>query len=183
MKPEGWDKMTDPESPNEIMSTIVTMWRQHYSAGQITSVLREKGHALTRNAVIGRVHRMQKMGVLDKRNVSALMRPKLVKFVPREEDKLKPTRKQFIPDRKVKAEMITARKLKHEEPRLKNVDTGVGVSIMELPTHGCRWVMDYRRNDLPVFCGKPEHKRSMCEAHYSICYYTLPKKFKPYGFR
>jgi hypothetical protein len=83
-------------------------------------------------------------------------------------------KKKFIPDRVIKSDMIDAKKSKHHESRLVNPDTGEGVTIDLL--EGCKWVMDFQRNGMPVYCNDPIHHRSFCEAHYHICYQPAPPK-------
>lgn len=178
--------MTDLSSNEALDKFIAEMWRKNYSSNQIASAVSVEGRPMTRNAVIGRIYRMQMKGVLDKKKTVQVLRNVSIdlRHVGDKLDApLKKVKRQFIPDRLIKADMISARKSKHTELRLVNPDTGEGVTIDKLSPGGCRWVMDFKRNGLAVFCNDPEHKRSFCEAHYKICYQPVPpKKLKSVGW-
>lgn len=173
-------------SKNPVLDDIIAkLWRQNYSSGMIASKLREDGYPVTRNAVIGRVYRMQNQGILDRKRNSVVIRMHTtVDVEPKNKEpveKLAATKKQFIPDRLIKSEMIVARQSKYTE--LSTVDTGEGVSIIDVGYSECRWVMNFKRDGLAVCCGKEIHKNHFCEAHYNLCYYTPAKKIKSFGFR
>lgn len=177
MKPEGPAKMTGQGKNEELDALIASWWSQNYSSGNIVVLLREKGYYLTRNTVIGKVYRMQAKGILSKKSHMKTLRvlSNTVLELKNEPPKIKPTKKQFIPDRTVKADMIAAKKSRHTELRLINPDTGEGVSIFELTENSCKWVMDFKRDGLPVYCGNEVHARNFCQQHFHICYFMTPR--------
>lgn len=165
--------MIDLKENEEPDATIASLWNKDYSSGQIAMELANKGYRLSRNAVVGRVFRMQKKGILNNKKPTIDKTSLVMKYIG----------KKFIPDRIVKSEMITAKKSRHGELRLINRDSGEGATIEKLSPCGCRWVMDFKRDGMAVFCNSTIHKRNFCEAHFNICYYIYTKAAKPVNYR
>ena len=156
--------MTDL-SRDEVINIIVDMWSRDASGSMIARELTRRGAKHSRSAVMGKIHRLVKRGLIFKRKEPSPVNPSVPKV-----------QKKFIPDRTIKVEAIRAKREKYSSRQQKMIDDGNGVVFMEVGMFQCRWVMDFERNGQKVFCGKEEHLRSFCKEHYSVCYYPAPKR-------
>lgn len=146
---------------------VLELWDKGQSASQISLALRSHGHILTRNAVIGVVHRH---GTPERGKPSVPRRtyPKaLPKPVAQRANKTPVVAPKIVHD------------LEAEPPRAQDPVTGVRAGILphweaagdqarpleDLGNHDCRWPVG--EGSPQLFCGKPcEHdKTSYCEHH------------------
>lgn len=155
--------MTDL-SNEEVVDIIVDMWSRDASGTMIARELTRRGAKHSRSAVMGKIHRLVKKGLIFKRKPT----PAKLAATPKVE-------KKFIPDRTIKVEALRAKREKYTY-RSQEIDTGHGVLFMDIRAFECRWVMDFERDGQKVFCGKEEHKRSFCKEHFDRCYYPAPKR-------
>lgn len=141
-------------SPWDDESTIFAKerWEQGDTATEIASELHLKGYKITRNAVIGKMHRM---------NIKQPPRAKSPK-PPRNQ----PRKRTLIPptDPRAKTKLPTIIKTKILNPN------NPGISIMELDNTTCRAIVrDGTPNALATYCGEDvKPGKSYCEPHCQI---------------
>jgi GcrA cell cycle regulator len=140
---QGW---TD-----ERMEQLRVLWDRQLSASEIGRIL-----GATRNAVLGKVHRMR------------LPSHKPVTEPSRTKPKLKRNRNRFVPTRLY--DRAPARPL----PQLVDVPAQVRprfVSIMDLKSGDCRWPIGDPRKPTFSFCGDGvRDSSSYCAAHHQLAY-------------
>jgi GcrA cell cycle regulator len=139
----------------ELTRKILKLWDEGYSASGIGNHLN-----MTRNAVMGKIHRARAVGVKVKR--SRIVKPK--------------------PERKVKNRRII-RKAKLENKPLPPVPQlppspkarPKPVRFMGLRPSSCRFVVNDDRSDY-LFCNAEKEVGSYCKAHADLCYMPPGRK-------
>jgi GcrA cell cycle regulator len=154
--------------PPERSAELEILWKRGLSATQIAGVL---GDGLTRNAVIGKIHRL------------GLNEP-LFKRQPKSEKKAKEPREPR--DRKRQGDHHAVYKIARggnggtrviqsitsdEIAKLRSVDiVPLAISIMDLEPHHCRFPYDGIEGGLTTYCGHPSIPgRSWCVHHFHLC--------------
>ena len=125
-------------------STIIHLWNKNYTGSEIAAEL-----GITRNAVMGVVHRFRRKGL-----VGYKPETKTVNTTPRPRPKatLKPKEKPLV----------------YTEGK---------VTFAELQqSRQCHYVVNDGHASSYLFCGKPQERGSYCEHHASICY--MPSKYR-----
>jgi hypothetical protein len=126
---------------SDIDKGIIKLWEQGFSGSHIAKEL-----YVTRNVVMGRIHRMRKGGI----NLGSRMVAPTTLIPPKKKNYRKP-----YPAPKPEPE---------EAPRTQ------GVRFMDLQFGDCKYVM----NDGPpanyIFCGLPADNGAYCKDHHRICY-------------
>ncbi len=130
----------------------VNLLKQYWVCGVSASIIAEKiGDGVTRNAVIGKVHRLGLMRKHRHPSLSRLRRPKQIKAKPpvQESPPMVPEPKPQIPT---------------TPPEPKNV------SIFDLNSRHCRSIVNYDEGGMALFCGAETagEKSSWCPYHQSI---------------
>ena len=130
---------------------IVAMWNEGHSSG---SIGRELG--ITRNAAIGVVHRMQKIGYAVRHGSPSLsIRP-------------------VNPNPQPAIKMVRPEPVKPEPPKAQpeEIFDQPPVPLVSCDTDGCRFAVKWdRKAHRHLFCNKPSvPNRSFCEKHYGIVY-------------
>lgn len=151
---------------------MLRLRRQKYSAAGIAAML---GDGLTRNAILGRLHRL---GIKDGKVVKK-------RAAPRNPDAKKPVRKKqpekqsrvlafdrpkreqpseiMLPPRKPKSRIVCT------EADISLASTPLGLSVMDLGPENCRWpVNDPEPKGGYLFCGHPKRFGSYCAAHAAM---------------
>ena len=166
-----------------INEQVKHLWMKGLTGGQIAKEL-----SLTRNAVLGKVHRMREAGTIDVRECDMRIRN-----VRKEVQRLEDERQATLPD--ILRDVPTFEKEKTpKEPKKKTEIVCQPTFLFEdLPPHDPKWKplkfdqltpksCRYVLNDGPasqfLFCGKQKKGRSYCEDHEKLCYYYLTKKVK-----
>lgn len=147
---------------DELTEAVTAMWREGKSGGEIAKALTNVTKTrFTRNQVIGKVHRLQKHGILEQRApVGHGQRPRVGKAPSA-------TTKRNTPNRSG----ITVRKKSQPmKPHAGDATTGFGpdggVALMDLKDHHCRFSFK-----AGAFCGaQRKEKSSYCERHHLVCY-------------
>lgn len=158
----GWSEEMDA-----VLRRVIEAGGSYSSAaGEINQAF---GTALTRNATIGRGHRMGlQPGFRVGRPRTKVARPK----APRRTSKTP----EFNAPRPVRSNPIVIPKIEADQPALRCVEvTTRDIGIHELSKGDCR----YPLGDGPfVFCGNPSKGgSSYCGAHHSLCHgYTPPPR-------
>ncbi|MDA0339165.1 MAG: global cell cycle regulator GcrA-like protein [Proteobacteria bacterium] len=125
---------------DERVELLKKLWKKGLSASQIAEALGD----VTRNAVIGKAHRL-----------SLSSRPSPLKK-PAEEKKVKPTVKKKKPVTKAKPE-------KEEEPST--------ITILSLTDRMCRWPLGHPGDDDFHFCGRMSLPgQPYCAMHAAMAY-------------
>lgn len=136
----------------EMLETITKLWFEpEWSATRIADRINQTyGTTVTRNAVIGQVHR--KLGFVAKK-VRSVGSGGLI-------DKPKPPRPP-------KPAYFSTRQRAEARPPLEPLppdDQLIGVTLMDLEDHSCRWIC--APTDEPIYCGRPKIEgRPYCAAH------------------
>lgn len=130
-------------SNNELSDTdkdIIKLWEKGFSGSHIGKKL-----GITRNAVMGRVHRLRNAGIViaSRTTDAAFDMPKKKNY-----------RKPYPAPKPVPA----------PEPRKQ------GVRFLDLQFGDCKYVMNDGSPSSYIFCGLPAKDRSYCEEHYHVCY-------------
>lgn len=134
------------------VETLTTLWRSGLSASQIARAL----GSVTRNAVIGKLHRLGLAGRATPRS-------------PR------PIRAARVPVRPARARQRSQRPLPRRgdaaKAPLQDVVDGVGAfDLSTLAPHACRWPIGDPRASGFGFCGEPANAGPYCEAHRGRAY-------------
>lgn len=165
-------RVKGPAWSDEVTARAVELWRKGWSAQEISNAL---GGVVTRNAVIGKMHRL---GVADRGMASPLKRLPVGGSRPG-------TRKASVqpkPKAPRKPKVIKA-----PEPEYV---PGDGITLDELPARGrCRWPHGDPAKDTFRFCGQPTGQdeegasRVYCDQHRKIAYVPSKPKRKRSGNR
>ena len=143
-----FDKLSDETKK------ILELWDSGQSATEIG-----KQFNLTRNAVMGKVHRARQAGV-------KMARYKIIR-----------TGAKPAPVRKVKNKRIIMKAKKENRPlpvpppiptpsKNKKIKP---VSLLDLKSWSCRYMVNEDKTK-PFFCGAPKEIRSYCKMHADLCY-------------
>lgn len=139
------------------------------SASQIAADLQAAGRDFSRNAVIGRLHRMFKKLPGDHELVRAERAAVVKKRLSRAAIKVAPPKKK----RRAREKTLTIIPSPAQE-----ADRLAGLYFDdEWPRSACRYPLFAGAVDLagPIFCGEPVAKRSFCADHYALCW-TKPQR-------
>jgi len=140
--------------PEERIARMKNLWEQGWSAGEVAA---ELGNGVTRNAVIGRVHRM---GLV--RNKKSEPPPKRPPPAPTPRA---PRVTEPRPDLGIEIDAIADTK----------PDTSpFACTIAELEPGMCRFVLGAVTN--AEYCGAPVIRGSWCPAHYRRVYWSSARR-------
>lgn len=162
---------------DERISLLRALWADGYSASQIAVEL----GGITRNAVIGKVHRLH-ITERDKqpKHTSRSQGQKVRQERSRQErsrqekarDKryLTPAeRKAQREERRATAERTAAVLASEDAPRLTAEERARAVTLLQLNDHTCRWPLGNPASPGFLFCGaEPIHERPYCAAHHAM---------------
>lgn len=135
----------------ERIDKLKDLWGKNFSSGQCADAL-----GLTRNAVMGKVHRMGLSGherppaktSIEINETRRLWRARMHgQVVPKN---------GWCPGRMPIAKPV-------EAPPL-------NIGFMKLKQHHCRWVTGKGDDSLATYCGHDVFDRSFCDQHYRVCY-------------
>lgn len=141
--------MTERE---RLKNEIIKMWNEGYTSGDIAWTFN-----VTRNSIMGVVHRARKLGLALKKDPYHPPKPKIVKEPPKVINK--PPKPVKTP--KAKKKVVVKPKVKPESS---------SKTLMELGPNDCRWIVAEG-----YFCGKHSESslRPWCEVHHRIVYVPL----------
>lgn len=136
--------------PEEQVARLKELIAERLTSGQIAKVLQT-----TRNAVIGKIHRMG-LALISDEAAKAHSRPAM----PRTLRRIAPTKFVVVNGQKQEERPMEPRKPKPDEPMLK-------LSLFDLEEHNCRWPLEERGEyDLRLFCGRDASgSSSYCAQH------------------
>ena len=135
---------------------LMEYWRHGFSASQIATLL---GNGITRNAVIGRCHRL---GM--RRNMLTA-----TEYQKRKAEKTAQARERRRLERKLMV-MTTPKPARTVAPVERPGEPAPLYTMRTDTGHGCRWICADPRHDDTAVCGHAIHARKWCEHHYFRVY-------------
>ncbi|MEX0627906.1 MAG: GcrA family cell cycle regulator [Cucumibacter sp.] len=167
---------------DERVELLRRLWMEGLSASQIAAVL---GEAVTRNAVIGKVHRLKLSGRAKPASSAPRARKPRAASPRRLAGPLIGRRHSLNPP------MIGATALQmapdDEEGLMAAVDRAIElyippeerVDLLSLNEHTCKWPIGDPMSDDFYFCGRQaDENRPYCEFHSRRAYHTIERKRK-----
>lgn len=156
----------------ERVEKLTVLWREGKTASQISAILGD----VTRNAVIGKAHRLGLSGrpspIKKGASTSSASRPRKStrKTAERKPKEVKTTAQR----KQSKKKSATVTRLPQRPPRDDNAATrayGEPIGIEDLTERTCRWPIGDPRHDDFHFCGASiEPGQSYCEHHAALAY-------------
>ncbi|MEO0989612.1 MAG: GcrA family cell cycle regulator [Pseudomonadota bacterium] len=167
---------------DERVELLKKMWTEGQSASQIAKEL----GGVTRNAVIGKVHRLG----LSNRNGGAAPKPAVKEKAPEEvraetpqpnpepvaEKPVVPIRKPIVPAGQPLPPQPSANEISPEAlANVREVEkTARRISLMELTERTCKWPIGDPATDDFWFCGLPvQPGKPYCEAHVGVAFQPM----------
>jgi GcrA cell cycle regulator len=155
---------------DEIVEQLKQHWMEGKSASQIASLL---GHGLSRNAVIGKVHRLGLAGRV-KSPSSGISRPRRPPSSPSAHRASPPRLASAAPRmRGATALAIRPQALGETEPDVFEsvvVPMSLRVTIVELKEAMCRWPLGDPTSSEFRYCGSPAITGPYCAYHSGLAY-------------
>lgn len=147
---------------DERVTQLKQMWGEGKTAAEIA---RQLGDGVTRNAVIGKAHRLKLSG-----RISPIQQNKKAKVK-------KVEKKSLPPKRETMAQKI--QKISAPDINVVAINGGKGVSMLELNERMCRWPSGDPQDDNFSFCGcKSVPSLPYCEGHVAAAY-QISSKARP----
>ena len=168
---------------DERVNLLKQLWGEGKTAKEIAGVL---GGGLTRNAVIGKAHRLNLSGRASpiQQNISPAR--KKLETKARETGKLKDIKPKIQPKeaQKRKSETeITFTRRKKEVPAEAFKALGAGVKLEDIKDRMCRWPIGDPKSPNFHFCGAQcDGQTPYCEAHAKVAYNITLKNRKITAF-
>ncbi len=159
---------------DERISLLTKMWTDGHTASQIAQAL---GEATTRNAVIGKAHRLGLSG--------RPVQPRAARPATRRPSTPKPLRQHGVkPTRAHAPHMASSHHAlgRNIEPprqviRVIDVPVGPGVSLLKITDKMCKWPIGHPGDENFRFCGNGSIDGSpYCEGHAQVAYQPMPSK-------
>lgn len=155
--------MSRKQTVTERDQKILKMWGEGLTGLQIGEVL-----GVTRNAILGRLHRLKAYGI-----DTAKLKP--AKTVEKKSCPAPKTRAQLAlrvaPTDQKKSKTIRVYYPPRPEPQ-----PGDGVSLLGLKSSSCRYIISSESSHAVIFCGEDKERGSYCAHHAQICYVPTPAK-------
>lgn len=160
--------------PPERVEILKKLWMDGLSASQIAAQL---GDNITRNAVIGKVHRL---GLSGRGSPTRVSRPRTRRPRQPSAPKRMPTSGNAALKPR-QTPMVAKRQEPALEPiRLVDIPEGERIGILGLTEKTCRWPLGDPDSDEFCFCGKtPQDSTPYCEYHASIAYQPANERRRP----
>ncbi len=160
--------------PDERVEILKKLWLDGLSASQIAAQL---GDGITRNAVIGKVHRL---GLSGRGSPTRAARPRTRR--PRQPSAPKRMPTSGNAALKAKTAVSPARRSEPalEPIRLVDIPVGERIGILSLTEKTCRWPLGDPGSDEFCFCGQtPQDGTPYCDYHASIAYQPAHERRRP----
>jgi hypothetical protein len=129
---------------------ILEMWNDQQTGGQIADYF-----GTTRSAILGRLHRLKAYGIDTAKRKPAGVTPQVVTKIEPKVEKAKPS---FL-------RTVTV----HYPPK-KPVTSGDYLTIKDLISTSCRFIVNDGENGVYLYCGKDKEQGSYCQYHAKMCY-------------
>lgn len=158
---------------DERIALLTKLWTDGLTASQIATAL---GEATTRNAVIGKAHRLGLSG-----RPSPVRAPRPARAAGLRPSKPRPLNSpERIPLLTRAAEAVRARSA---EPALRpvlpiaEIPSGPGVTLLKVTDKMCKWPIGHPGDAGFRFCGSTSRDGSpYCEGHAQLAYQPMPSK-------
>lgn len=166
--------MNNPVWPPDRIEALKRLWWDDgLTASQAAAQL---GGGATRNAVIGRVHRLVLSGEMPQR--LPVIRPPVIM---RRKSPRKPHQRPPRPGRPpapAKPPMPVLARPQPQEPPVLSEPTAAHVSVMDIRADQCRFPFNDPKSPEFRFCGAKIRYRSYCEFHARIVYLPVQRREK-----
>lgn len=167
--PEGEKKPRKNTWPDERVEILKQLWTDGLSASQIATKL---GDGITRNAVIGKVHRL---GLSGRGSPARVARPRTRRTrqpsAPARTAKPMPTQGSAALRSREKPAPARRAEPAPEPIRLVDIPEGERIGILGLTEKTCRWPLGDPDSSEFCFCGKtPQDGTPYCDYHASVAY-------------
>ncbi len=146
---------------DEAVEELKKMWDRGMTTGQIAKAL-----SVTKNSIIGKVHRL-----------CLTARPSPIKKLPLKEEKkpVQPVKESSLP--KQTSYPDAPAKESKESGSCTSLTEETNIPLVKLDNHTCRWPQGDPRDDDFCFCGKRvKMGQTYCEEHSAIAYVKAGKK-------
>ncbi|MBQ8671259.1 MAG: global cell cycle regulator GcrA-like protein [Alphaproteobacteria bacterium] len=145
------------EWTEENIETLRKLWAQGLSASEIAKIM-----GITKNAVVGKVHRLcltaRQSPIKNKEVAEPEIKP-IIEIVPQPIEEKKPVEE---------VKPIVEKRYKKGPNNVK---------LMELDSHTCRWPIGDPRDEDFCFCGKKVRSgKTYCDEHSAIAYVKIQRK-------
>ncbi len=165
----------------ERIALLTKLWTDGHTASQIALAL---GEATTRNAVIGKAHRLGLSGRpapvrAPRPATSRPSRPKsLMGGNPSRGNGPRAGRPAGqAPDIRTRQALARVMEQPRPAPRIIDVPLGPGVSLLKVTDKMCKWPIGHPGDENFRFCGNAAHESSpYCEGHAQMAYQPMPSK-------
>lgn len=137
---------------------ILEMWNSDHTGGQIAEYF-----GTTRSAILGRLHRLKAYGV------------DIAKRKPAGEPPQVTTKAKVFPEKK---RSIGLRTITVSWPPKKPIVHGNYLTIMDLTSTSCRFIVNSGENSVYLYCGQEKKTGSYCDHHAKMCYTQSLQKTK-----
>lgn len=138
-------------------NVIIKLWNDGYTGYEIARHLKT-----TRSAILGKINRMRKNGVVFEREHT----PKAERVAaakPRRAPHPKKPKIAVIPKTEIQLPKIV-------EPVVLPNQTREPIKFAQLTNKTCKYSVSGNLPHDYLFCGEPVHKNCFCEYHFKICY-------------
>lgn len=139
-----------PRWSDAAVETLITLWR----AGDLSAADIARRLGVTRNAVLGKIHRL---GLSEPRSPGGAPRQARPSWTSRPQS---PKRRAPPP----------ARARPPARPAAVDVGPGLVERLEDLPPHACRWPLGEPKSPGFRFCGRPAGERPYCPAHWALAH-------------
>lgn len=165
----------------ERISLLTKLWMEGQTASQIARAL---GEATTRNAVIGKAHRL---GLSGRPAPARAARPAVSRpSQPKSYHRAAPAAGNVLLPKPQPVQPAGAR-LRHAAPRVNeaprqlvraiDIPAGPGVSLLKVTDKMCKWPLGHPGDENFRFCGNGALDGSpYCEGHAQLAYQPMPSK-------
>lgn len=160
---------------------IIGLWKSGLTGGNIA-----KAFGTTRSAIMGKLHRMRRNGILSGENYMA--RVKSVNHIVRKKEEIRVLietsggewkNRELIPwSPPILAKSSSPSVLPYicEDVQTAPAYSGNPVKLDKLTPKSCRFIVNDGNPKDFLFCGKEKVGRSYCAEHESLCYYRPNRK-------
>jgi len=139
--------------------SIIELWDNKYTGAQIAKEL-----CMTRNAVMGRLARFRRMGLVGyKMNAKIALKD------------VKSSTLKRVKTFNAYPKVFRGRKPPTPLPEMAPIKDKP-VKLFDLTPFTCRYVVNDGKASDFLFCGKPKVRQSYCSEHYNLCYMPPRKK-------
>ncbi|HFC04341.1 MAG TPA: GcrA cell cycle regulator [Rhizobiales bacterium] len=171
---DGTKKPRKNTWPDERVEILKQLWTDGLSASQIAAKL---GDGITRNAVIGKVHRL---GLSGRGSPARVARPRTRRPRQPSAPKRMPTNGNAALKAKPSAAPVRRREPAPEPIRLVDIPEGERIGILSLTEKTCRWPLGDPGSDEFCFCGQlPQDGTPYCDYHASVAYQPANERRRP----